>query len=78
MKCKINFTVNVDCVDEVECEATLLDACEVMFFSPYIWDRDFPFYRKEKKYYIVKIGKAYLIKAHKGRGRIYFSNKTRV
>jgi hypothetical protein len=41
-----------------------------MFGSPYLWDRDATFYRRENKYHLVKGGKAYFIKAHKGRERI--------
>jgi len=38
-----------------------------MFGSPYLWDRDVAFYRREHKYHLVKGGKAYLIKAHQER-----------
>jgi len=44
------FVIDVDYVDEVlECEFVPLDACEVMFGNPYLWDRDATIYEKEKK-----------------------------
>jgi hypothetical protein len=48
-RCKIKFSINVSYVDEVECEVASLDAYEVMFDSPYLWDRDATLYRREKK-----------------------------
>ena len=33
-RCKISFVINVDHVDEVECEVAPLDACEMMLAAP--------------------------------------------
>jgi hypothetical protein len=76
-RCKIKFSINASYVDEVECEVAPLDTCGVMFGSPYLWDRDATFYMREKKYFLVKGGKAYFIKAHKGRERITPLEKNR-
>jgi hypothetical protein len=67
---KVMFAINVDYVAKIDCEVALLDTCEVISDIPYLWDRDATFYKKEKKYHLVKGGKAYLIKSPKGRGRI--------
>jgi hypothetical protein len=48
-RCKFRFSINVDYVDEVECEVVPLDACEVMFGSPYLWDRDATFYKEREQ-----------------------------
>jgi hypothetical protein len=69
-KCKIRFAINVDYVDEMDCDIAPLDACEVVFGNAYLWDRDTTFYKEENKYHLAKGGKAYLIKAHKGRNKI--------
>jgi hypothetical protein len=59
---KINFSINLDYVDEVECEVSPLDACEVIFCSSYLWERDETFYRRENKYLLVKGGMTYIKK----------------
>jgi hypothetical protein len=46
---KVKFSINVDHVNEVEYEVAPLDACEVMFGGPYLWDRDVTSYKKENK-----------------------------
>jgi hypothetical protein len=46
-RCKIKFSISANYVDEVECEVAPLDACGVMLGSPYLWDRDATFYRRE-------------------------------
>jgi hypothetical protein len=61
-RCKVKFVISVSYVDEVECEVAPLDVCEVMLDSPYLWDRDATFYKRENKYRLVKGGKAYFIK----------------
>jgi hypothetical protein len=67
-RCKIKFSINVEYANELECEITPLDACEVIFGNPYLWDSDANFYMKENKYHLAKCAKAYFIKAHKGGG----------
>jgi hypothetical protein len=68
-RCKIKFSINASYVVEVECEVAPLDAYGVMFGSPFLWDRDATFYKRENKYRLVKGGKAYFVKSHKGRER---------
>jgi hypothetical protein len=38
-RCKIKFSINVDFDDEAICDATLLNACEVMVGMEYIWEK---------------------------------------
>lgn len=63
----MKFAISASFVDELECKVAPLEAYEVMFGIPYIWDSDATFYKKENKYRLVKDGKAYLVKARKGR-----------
>jgi hypothetical protein len=62
--CKIMFFISYSYVDEVECKVSPLDVCGVMFGIPYLWDRDASFYKREKKYRLVKCGKAYFVKVY--------------
>jgi hypothetical protein len=55
-RCKIRFTINVDNVDEVECDAVPLNACELMFGNICLWDRDETLHMNENKQCLVKIG----------------------
>jgi hypothetical protein len=68
-RCKIKFSISAIYVDEVECEVAPLDTCGVMLGSPYLWDRDATFYREKTSIFLVKGGKAYLIKSHQERER---------
>jgi len=65
MPCKVKFVINIDFVDEVECDVASLDACDVMFGSPYLWYRYALFYKRENKYRLAKAGETFLIKVHK-------------
>jgi hypothetical protein len=65
---KLSF-ININFVNEVKCDVAPLDACDVMFGSPYLWDRDALFYKRENKYCLVKGGGTYFIKAHKGKNQ---------
>jgi hypothetical protein len=53
---KIKFYISASYDDEVECEVPPLDACGVIFGSPYLWDRDDTFYKRLNKYLLVKSG----------------------
>ena len=70
-KCTIKFSIHASYVVEVKSEVAPLDTCEVMFDNPYQWDMDAKFYGRENKYHLVKGDKAYHIKAHKGREKIF-------
>jgi hypothetical protein len=59
MHCKVKFAINVDFVNEVECDVATLKACDVIFGSAYLWDkcdRDALFYIRENQYRLVKGG----------------------
>jgi hypothetical protein len=68
-RCKIKFFISLSYDNEVECEVAPLDAYKVVLGSPYLWDRDATLYTRENKYHMVKVGKAYLVKAHQERER---------
>jgi len=67
--CRIKFSINDNYVDEVECEVFPSNAYEVMFSRQYTWKRDANFYRGENKYFLIKGGESYNMKAQIGRGK---------
>ena len=42
-----------------------LDICGIVLGSPYLYDRDAIFHRKEHKYHLKKYGIEYIVQAHK-------------
>lgn len=57
------FAITEKYIDEIPCEVVPLDACQVIMGSPYSWGRDAIFYRPKQKYWLVKEGKGFDIKA---------------
>ncbi|OMO60968.1 hypothetical protein CCACVL1_23782 [Corchorus capsularis] len=60
-QCTFKFAINEKFKDEVTCDVVPLDICQVGFGSPYLWDRDAIFYRRENVWKIVKDGVGYRI-----------------
>ncbi|OMO94682.1 Retrotransposon gag protein [Corchorus capsularis] len=60
-QCTFKFAINEKFKDEVTCDVVPLDICQVVFGSPYLWDRDAIFYRRENVWRIVKDGVGYRI-----------------
>jgi hypothetical protein len=42
----VKNSINANFVDEVECDVETLNACDVMFGCPYLWDKDALFYTR--------------------------------
>jgi hypothetical protein len=51
-------------------EVVPLDVCGVVFGSPYMYMRDTIFMQTSNRYRIIKDGKSYIIKVHKGKSNI--------
>lgn len=49
-QCTLRFAITEKYIDEVTCEVVPLDVCQVIFGSPYLWDRDAIHYRRLQKY----------------------------
>ncbi|GKC58210.1 hypothetical protein Tco_1085808, partial [Tanacetum coccineum] len=61
-QCKFRFAITNQFIDEVTCEVVPLDICQVIFGSPYIWERDAVYFRRAQKYEHEKDGKKYIVK----------------
>ena len=64
-QCWFKFAITSNYIDEVELDVILLDICGIILVSPYLYDRDAIFYRKEHVYHLNKDGIKYIIRAHK-------------
>lgn len=60
-QCKFRFAITSQYIDEVTCEVVPLDICQVIFGSPYLWERDAIYYRRTQRYQFKKDGKKYII-----------------
>ncbi|GKB75236.1 hypothetical protein Tco_0942131 [Tanacetum coccineum] len=60
-QCKFRFAITNQFIDEVTCEVVPLDICQVIFGSPYLWERDAVYYRRAQKYELEKDGKKYIV-----------------
>lgn len=64
-QCTLRFAITEKYIDEVTCEVVPLDVCQVIFCSPYLWDRDAIHYRRLQKYRFFKDGMEFMINAAK-------------
>ncbi|GKA37762.1 hypothetical protein Tco_0724327 [Tanacetum coccineum] len=60
-QCKFRFAITNQFIDEVTCEVVPLDICQVIFGSPYLWERDAGYFRRAQKYELEKDGKKYIV-----------------
>ncbi|GJX96113.1 transposon ty3-G gag-pol polyprotein [Tanacetum coccineum] len=65
-QCKFRFVITNRYVDEVTCEVVPLDICQVIFGSPYLWERNVVYFRRAQKYQFEKDGHKYLVKKSTG------------
>ena len=54
-QCRLRFGITVNFVDEVELDVIPLDICGVVLGSPYLYDRDAIFHRKENSIISLKM-----------------------
>uniref|UniRef100_A0A6V7QVS8 Uncharacterized protein n=1 Tax=Ananas comosus var. bracteatus TaxID=296719 RepID=A0A6V7QVS8_ANACO len=47
-QCKVKFVVTGVYIDEMLCEVVPLNICNLIFGSPYLWDRDATFFQNEE------------------------------
>lgn len=69
-QCKFKFAINEKFKDEITCDVVPLDVCQIIFGSPYLWDRDGVFYRRENVWRLVKDGKGFRILASKEKKKL--------
>lgn len=63
--CMLKFPIITKFINELIFDVVWLDIYDVVFGSPYFFERDSIFYIKEKKYKLIKEGKYYIVHAHK-------------
>ena len=52
----------------------LVDICGVVLGSPYLYDRDAVFYRREHKYHLNKDGVEFIVRAHQSKNHLNLVN----
>ena len=77
-RCTFKFAITERYVDTVTCEVVPIDVGHVVFGSPYIYDRDGIFYRREQKYRFVLDGLNCFIHAVNQKGTIDLVTATQV
>jgi hypothetical protein len=77
-QCTFKFAITGRYIDTVTCEVVPLDVSHVVFGSPYIYDRDGIFYRREQKYRFVLDGRNCFIHAVKQKETIDLVTATQV
>lgn len=68
-ECKLRFGINRDFIDEVLLDVIPLDIYGIVLGTPYIYDRDALFYKKENKYKLIKHGIEYMVNAHQNKAK---------
>nr|CAD1831224.1 unnamed protein product [Ananas comosus var. bracteatus] len=59
-QCKVKFAVTSVYIDEMMCEVVSLNICNLIFGSPYLWDRDATFFCRPQQYQFIKDGQKFL------------------
>ena len=60
-QCRLKFAITANYINEVELDVIPLDICGIVLGSPYLYDRDAVFYRKEHMYHLMKDGIKYIV-----------------
>ncbi|XP_071702891.1 uncharacterized protein [Rutidosis leptorrhynchoides] len=63
-QCKFRFAITSKYIDEIVCEVVPLDICQVIFGSPYLWERNAIFFCREQRYQFEKDGQMFIVKNH--------------
>ena len=61
----MRFAITSNFVDEVDLDVVRLDICGVVLGSPYLYDQNSIFHRKENTYHLFKNGIEYIVRSHK-------------
>ena len=73
-QCRLKFAITANYIDEVELDVISLDICGIVLGSPYLYDRDAVFYRKEHMYHLIKYEIKYIVRAHKNKDHLNLIN----
>ncbi|KAA8542785.1 hypothetical protein F0562_023937 [Nyssa sinensis] len=69
-QCTFRFAISNQFIDELTCEVVPIDICQVIFGSPYLWERDAIYYRRAQKYEFSKDGKKFIVHKDKADSRV--------
>ncbi|KAA8518207.1 hypothetical protein F0562_015681 [Nyssa sinensis] len=69
-QCTFRFAITNQFIDEITCEVVPIDICQVIFRSPYLWERDAIYYRRAQKYEFSKDGKKFIVHKDKADSRV--------
>ena len=69
-QCRLIFSIITNYVDEVELDVVPVDICGVVLGSPYLYDHDAVFYKRENKYHLKKDGVEFIVKAHQSKNHL--------
>ena len=64
-QCRLRFSIIANLVDEVDLDVVPLDICGVVLGSPYLYDRNAIFHRKDNTCHLFKDRIEYIVKSHK-------------
>ncbi|KAA8521664.1 hypothetical protein F0562_012346 [Nyssa sinensis] len=69
-QCTFRFAITNQFIDEITCEVVPINICQVIFGSPYLWERDAIYYRRAQKYEFSKDGKKFIVHKDKADSRM--------
>ncbi|KAA8538962.1 hypothetical protein F0562_025654 [Nyssa sinensis] len=69
-QCTFQFAITNQFIDEITCEVVPIDICQVIFGSPYLWERDTIYYRRAQKYEFSKDGKKFIVYKDKADSKV--------
>ena len=67
---QLMFSISVEYYDEITHNFVPLDVCEVIFGSPYLWERDNIHMRRANKYRFIKYVRPSIIKVYQSKKSI--------
>ena len=70
----VKFAITSNYIDEVDLDVIPLDICGIVLGSPYLYDHDVVFYRKEHMYHLKRYGIKYIVQAHKTQDHLNLIN----
>lgn len=65
IKCLLKFAITENFIDEVKLDVVLLDICEIVLGSPYLYYRKDNFPHHENKRHLFKYEIEYIVRAHR-------------
>jgi len=69
-QCRLRFSITANYIDKVELDVVPIDICGVVLGSPYLYDRDAIFYKRETKYHLKKDGVEVIVRAHQSKNHL--------